>query len=73
MRDLEKKNAPHGANRQTNRQTTDMATPSPTRPRGAELVKNAISPILDASGNKNIGATIHIGREICCFPWAGFS
>ena len=34
--------------------------------------KNAISPFLDASGNKNNGATIHIGREICSLPYAGF-
>ena len=25
-----------------------------------------------ASGNKNIGATIRIGREIWCLPYAGF-
>ena len=32
----------------------------------------AISPLFDASGNKNIGATIRIGREIWCLPYAGF-
>ena len=34
--------------------------------------KNSISPYFDASGNKNIGATIRIGREIRCLPYAGF-
>ena len=29
-------------------------------------------PFFDASGNKNIGATIRIGREIRCLPYAGF-
>ena len=30
------------------------------------------SPYLDASGNKNIGATIRIGQEIRCLQNAGF-
>ena len=30
----------------------------------------AVSPFFDASGNKNIGATIRIGREILCLPYA---
>ena len=34
--------------------------------------KNVISPFFDASGNKNIGATIRIGQEIQCLPYAGF-
>ena len=34
--------------------------------------KNAISPFFDASGNGNIGATIRIGLEIWCLPYAGF-
>ena len=34
--------------------------------------KEAISPFVDASGNKNIGATIRIGQEIWCVPYAGF-
>ena len=34
--------------------------------------KNAFSFFLEASGNKNIGTTIRIGREIECFPYAGF-
>ena len=34
--------------------------------------KNTISPYLDVGGNKNIGATIHIGQEIRCLPYAGF-
>ena len=34
--------------------------------------KTANSPFLDASGNKNIGATIRIGQEILCLPYAGF-
>ena len=34
--------------------------------------KNAINPFFDASGNKNIGATIRIGRDILCLPYAGF-
>ena len=29
-------------------------------------------PFFDASGNKNIGATIRIAREIQCLPYAGF-
>ena len=28
-------------------------------------------PFFDASGNKNIGATFRIGREIRCLPYAG--
>ena len=40
MRGL-KKTAPNGADRQTHIQR-DMATPRPTRPRGAELVKIAL-------------------------------
>ena len=32
----------------------------------------AISPVFDAGGNKNIGATIRIGLEIGCLPYAGF-
>ena len=39
--------------------------PSPSK-------KNAISPFFDASRNKNIGATIRIGREIWCLLYAGF-
>ena len=36
-------------------------------------LKNLVSaPFLDASGNKNIGATIRIGQEIQCLPYAGF-
>ena len=35
-------------------------------------LKKAISPFLDTSGNKNIGATICIGREIQCLPYTGF-
>ena len=31
-----------------------------------------ISPFFDASGNINIGASIRIGREIWCLPYAGF-
>ena len=31
---------------------------------------NPISPFFDAGGNKNIGATIRIGREIRCLPYA---
>ena len=34
--------------------------------------KNATSPLFDSSGNKNIGATIRIGREIRCLPYARF-
>ena len=34
--------------------------------------KNAISLYLDASRNKNICATIRIGQEIWCLPYAGF-
>ena len=34
--------------------------------------KNAISPFFDASGNKNISATIRIAQEIRCLPYAGF-
>ena len=34
--------------------------------------KNGISPFFDASGKINIGATIRIGWEIRCFPYAGF-
>ena len=33
--------------------------------------KNAISHFFGASGNKNISATIRIGREIWCLPYAG--
>ena len=36
------------------------------------LQKNSISPFFDASGNKNDAATIRIGQEICCIPYAGF-
>ena len=32
----------------------------------------AISTFFDASGNKNIGATISIGREILRLPYGGF-
>ena len=39
---------------------------------GAIFVVVAIRPFLDASGNKNIGATIRIGRGIWCLPYAGF-
>ena len=39
---------------------------------GAIFVVVAISPFLDASGNKNIGATIRISQEILCLPCAGF-
>jgi hypothetical protein len=35
-------------------------------------VRNAITPFFDASGPKNICATISIGREIWCLPCAGF-
>ena len=38
----------------------------------AQFGENAISSFFDASGNKNIGATICIGREIRCLPCAGF-
>ena len=34
--------------------------------------KNAISPFGDARGKKSIGATITIGREIRCLPYAEF-
>ena len=34
----------------------------------AKFAQNAISPFFDASKNKNIGATIRIGREIQCLP-----
>jgi hypothetical protein len=34
--------------------------------------KNATSPFFDASGNRNIGATIRIRLEIWCLPYAGF-
>ena len=34
--------------------------------------KNPISPFFEARGNKNIDATIRIGREIRCLPFAGF-
>ena len=34
--------------------------------------ENAISPFFDASGNKNIVATIRINWEIWCLPYAGF-
>ena len=34
--------------------------------------KNPISPFFEASENNNIGATIRIGREIRCLPYAGF-
>ena len=34
--------------------------------------EEAISPFFDASGNKNIGASICIGQEILCLPYAGF-
>ena len=34
--------------------------------------KNDISPYFDGSGNKNIGATLRIGREIRCLPYEGF-
>ena len=37
-----------------------------------EEEKIAISPFFDASGNKNIGATITIRQEIRCLPYAGF-
>ena len=39
---------------------------------GKKGQNNAISPFFDASGNKNIGATIRIGQEIPCLPYAGF-
>ena len=39
---------------------------------GGWLKKNAISPFLDASGNKNIGASIRIGQEIRRLLYAGF-
>ena len=35
--------------------------------------KNAISPFNNASRKESIGATIHIGREIGCLRFAGFS
>ena len=38
-----------------------------------KVKKIAISLFFDASGNKSIGATISIGREIECLPYAGFS
>ena len=34
--------------------------------------KNRIIPFFLVSGNKNIGATIRIGREIRCLPYAVF-
>ena len=34
--------------------------------------KNVFCPFLGASRNKNICATIHIGREIWCLLYAGF-
>ena len=34
--------------------------------------KKAISTLFDASGNKNISATIRIAREVRCLPYAGF-
>ena len=34
--------------------------------------KNAISLFFDGSGNKSIGATMCIGQEIQCLPYAGF-
>ena len=34
--------------------------------------KNALSPFFVASRNKNVGATIRIGREFWCLPYAGF-
>ena len=33
---------------------------------------NAFSPFFEASGNKNIGATIRISREIWYLQYAGF-
>ena len=39
---------------------------------GKKLKKNAIRPFFIASGHKNIGATIRIGREIRCLLYAGF-
>ena len=36
------------------------------------ISSNAISPLFDASQNKNIGTTIRIGREIRYLPYAGF-
>ena len=36
---------------------------------GNQARKNAISPFFGASGNKNIGATIRIGREFQCLPY----
>ena len=31
-----------------------------------------MSPFFNASGDQNIGATIRIGQEILCFPYAFF-
>ena len=38
------------------------------------LLKSPLAgcPFFDTSGNKNIGATIRIGWEILCLPYAGF-
>ncbi len=36
------------------------------------LPKNAISLFFEGSGNRNIGATLCIGREIWCLLYAGF-
>ena len=40
--------------------------------RGKVRKKKNISPFLDASGNKNIGASIRIGQEIWFLQYAGF-
>ena len=34
--------------------------------------KKMLQPFFDASGYKNISATIRIGREIRCLPYADF-
>ena len=39
---------------------------------GVKNIIVAISPFFYARGNKNIGATICIGQEILCLPYAGF-
>ena len=45
--------------------------PSPQYPEKM-YIKNAISLFFDAIGNKKISATIRIGHEIWCLPYAGF-
>ena len=52
-------------NKQTNKQFFGGAD-------GGSGGGNAISPFFDASKNKNIGATVRIGQEIRCLPYAEF-